>query len=368
LIIRFSSFGDIIQALGIPASFHKQFPNSQIDWLVRDDFFDLIKDHPLIANAIAFPRKSSVVALLKLAWNLASPTQSHYANNALRVGGYTHIYDAHHNIRSGLVVATFRLRRLIYLFQSPLSFQNFQLIRRSKDRLKRWLFFNIYYFRSTRPVLPRPFIGAKSFLKPLEKWGLTSAIPLAPLFFTNEIVPDDVTSEIKGLPFPLIAIAPSAAWEMKRWPIKNWKTLITMLPNSGFVIMGGPNDNFLQEIVSADPFRVKNLAGRLTLAQSSALLKQTQLVIANDTGLLHVADQLGIPTLAIIGPTAFGYPSQSSSNSIEIELPCKPCSKDGRGKCHAVIYQLCLVSITAEMVAKAAQKALSNFVKDIERS
>jgi len=93
--------------------------------------------------------------------------------------------------------------------------------------------------------------------------------------------------------------------------------------------------------------------------QSAVVINLSDLIIANDTGLLHVADQMAKPTIALIGPTAFGYPSHPGSTTLEIELPCKPCSKDGRGRCVNTVYQKCLVELTPERVARVAHEKLA---------
>ena len=165
--------------------------------------------------------------------------------------------------------------------------------------------------------------------------------------------------EFEALRKPIVAIAPSAAWEMKRWPIEHWKTLLLELPEVSFVLLGGPNDRFLNDIALCAPERSLNLAGRLTLAQNASIFERADLVIANDTGLLHVADQMERPTFALIGPTAFGYPSHATSTTLEIELPCKPCSKDGRGGCKNSVYQRCLVELNPKSVADRAREVFA---------
>lgn len=326
LIIRFSSFGDIVQALSAPAAFLRAHPHARVDWLVREDFKGLLEPHPLIHETIVFHRKDGFFGLLKLAWRLSG-------------AGYTHVYDAHNNLRSSLVLQAFRLRRSLSFSRRP------KLLQRSKDRIRRFLF-----FRLRLPTLPRPFRGAESFLRPLQAWGISATMPNTPQFHTNASLPEEVRIRIQTLAGPRIALAPSAAWEMKRWPLEHWKRLIQLWPEARFVLLGGPSDLFLEDIRAVAPERIVNTAGHLSLAQSAALLKECDLVIANDTGLLHVADQMGRPTLALIGPTAFGYPSHPNSTTLEIELPCKPCSKDGRGTCHNSVYQRCLVELTPEKV------------------
>jgi ADP-heptose:LPS heptosyltransferase len=339
LIIRFSSFGDIIQASAVPGAFKKAFPSASVHWLVRSDFKDLLKGHPLIDSIIPFERAQGISGLMKLAWKLASSNR------------YTHVYDAHNNLRSNLFTFVFFFRAALGRLSGR---KGPRFARRSKDRLRRWLF-----FRFKLPVLPRPFRGAESFHAPLKNWGIGQHVPQGAQFWAHATLPLSVLRDFKQLPSPLIAAAPSAAWAMKRWPIAHWKTLISLLPNAGFIFLGGPDDQFISEIAAVAPERTLNLAGVLNLAQSIAVLPFADLVIANDTGLLHAADQMERPTLALIGPTAFGYPSHSTSKTLEIELYCKPCSKDGRGKCVNEVYQRCLVDLSPEKVAKAAETILA---------
>jgi ADP-heptose:LPS heptosyltransferase len=351
LIIRFSSFGDIVQALGVPKAFLQRFRDSanpsRVDWLVRTDFSSLLTANPSIHQTLAFSREEGLWGLLQRAWTLA---QSHQ---------YTHLYDAHNNLRSNLFCAAF-LASKFYHRQSRK--QSLQFARRPKNRLRRWLF-----FRLRLQVLPRPFRGAESFLWPLKDWGLLQQIENESVFYSSS---DDL-QKAKGIlqkinlqttsaSPPFIALVPSAAWQMKRWSVENWCRLVGLMNESHFVILGGPDDSFCKTISDVAPDRVLNLAGQTPLGVSCAILRDAKLVISGDTGLLHVADQIGTPALALIGPTAFGYPSHPTSHIVEVQLPCKPCSKDGSGKCRNSVYQLCMRQIDPLEVARRAHEILGS--------
>jgi heptosyltransferase-2 len=214
-------------------------------------------------------------------------------------------------------------------------------------------------FRFHLSTLPTPFRGADSYHRPLILWGLKSSVPAGPQFFSRAALPQDVLSKIGELRRPLIALAPAAAWKMKRWPVAHWKALVTEMPEAGFILLGGAEDRFVSEIADVAPDRCLNLAGRLKLSETSGVLGMSDLVIANDTGLLHVADQMERPTLALIGPTAFGYPSHATSEALELNLDCKPCSKDGSGGCKNEIYQRCLVDLKPGYVVQKARERLN---------
>lgn len=337
LIVRFSSYGDIVQAMGVPEAFASAHPGARVTWLVRDDFRGLLEGHPRIDEVVAFPRRAGLLGLIRTSWQLASR-------------GFTHVYDAHNNVRSHLALMVFRAARLVGRARS------FAFVRRSKQRWRRFLF-----FRFRMKTLPMPFRGSDSFHAPLASWGLGSRVPAGTHFHPSERrLPDAVEVDLERLEGrPLIVLAPSAAWEMKRWPVEHWKSLIAALPDLGFALVGGPGESFIEDIARSAPNRTVNLAGRLSLAESASLLLRAQAVVANDTGLLHVADQMERPALALIGPTAFGYPSHSTSKTIEIDLYCKPCSKDGRGRCVNDLYKRCLVEISPERVAKNLGRLLA---------
>jgi heptosyltransferase-2 len=90
----------------------------------------------------------------------------------------------------------------------------------------------------------------------------------------------------------------------KRWPIEHWRTLIAALPGQRLVIFGTPGDAPVAAAV-ADGFgpRVENLAGRTDLVAFAEKLATCDLLVTNDTGAMHLANALGVPLLALFGPT-----------------------------------------------------------------
>ncbi len=344
LIIRFSSFGDIIHAVAVPQAFLGVYPGSTVDWLTRDEFTGLLEQQPSISRVLPFSRSLGLKGLIEMAFRLSG-------------AGYTHVYDAHSNLRSSVLVGILRMLNLL----APLRSMPFvQFAKRPKNRIRRLLFFK---FRLN--VLPRPFRAADSYHRPLVKWGLAPHVPSGPQFFLNDEQRLDsaISGELNNLrkkSSSLIAIAPSAAWEMKRWPVEHWITLIARVPDSAFVLLGGKDDAFLEGIRLSAPDRVVNFAGRLSMVESARVMAGADLVISNDTGPLQVADQMERPTIALIGPTAFGYPSHPTSITMETPLSCQPCSKDGRGGCTNSLYKRCLIELTPESVAEQVLKRLAS--------
>lgn len=324
LIIRFSSFGDIVQCSSVVDQISQGYPQAKIDWATRSDFVELVKLNEKIHGVWSLERKNGIRDLIKLGIKL-------------RKNKYDCVYDAHNNLRSKILLLFLCTR----VFSKPL------LISRSKDRIKRILLFT---FKIN--TFPKPFKGIDSFITPLKKLKIN--------FIKKERL---VSWNLSFLETPIkeknyITLVPSAAWEMKRWPLAYWKKLISFFPNENIVVLGGSEDFFCEELKKISPKNVKNLAGKLSLIESASVIEKSDCVVSGDTGLLHVADVLGIKGIGLMGPTAFGFTMNPKIKILETKLECRPCSKDGRGTCSQKIYQRCMVEITPEMVASEIQKLL----------
>jgi ADP-heptose:LPS heptosyltransferase len=332
LIIRFSSFGDVVQSLSIPSAIKAQYPDAEVHWVTRKDMAPLLMGHPHINKIWDFDRKLGMGGLIQLGLRL-------------REQNFTHVYDAHNNLRSRLL--SFMLRPLGILGVGP------QFIRRS---IRRWKRFLLFRFRINK--FEMPFSGQRDLLEPLQPWGISKIAPPAPqLFPSNDNLKK--AEQLLGVFAGTIALAPSAAFFLKRWPKEYWQELIMNMPVERFVILGGPEDDFLADIAAVAPERVLNLAGKASLQVSSAVVQLSRALVANDTGLLHVGEQEGIPTIALMGPAPFGFPSRTSTKVLEINLPCRPCSKHGQGPCvNKEKYHQCLVDITPTQVASELRKLM----------
>ena len=327
LLIRFSSFGDVTQTLSVASRLAEM---GEVHWVTRFDLAPLLQDHPAIHQVWTLERREGVRGLIKLLLKIRSEN-------------FTHIYDAHNNLRS----------RLVCLVLSPwlkpsALFSKPKVLRKSQKRWKRFLL-----FRFRLNTYEKPFSGQRDLLEPLAKWGLSTQLPPPPQIFPSELDLAVVDLELKKNNFhSFVALCPSAAYALKRWPTEHWKKLIELCPREKFVLLGGLHDRFVADFVSLGPDRIVNFAGRLSLMESAALISRARLTISNDTGLLHVAEQLGRPAVALMGPAPFGFPSRPSTKIMEIDLKCRPCSKHGQGPCVNPKFHQCMVDIKPEQIAQ----------------
>ena len=112
----------------------------------------------------------------------------------------------------------------------------------------------------------------------------------------------------------VIALFPGASLAHKTWPAENYAELIDRLHHrfdAKFIICGASGDaDAASHVLRKIGGQVVNLTGRTSLTQLAAVLESCDLYIGNDTGPLHMAVAVGIPTLGIMGGGHFGrfYP------------------------------------------------------------
>ncbi|MCS6838394.1 MAG: glycosyltransferase family 9 protein [Bdellovibrionaceae bacterium] len=336
LIIRFSSIGDVTQTLSAAYVLHQN--GFEVHWAIRIDLAPLVAFSPYVRRVWSLERRKGFLGL----WDLALK---------LRRENFTHIYDAHDSLRSRFLFVFLK-----YIPTRKNFFKKRYFLRRPLYRFRRWI-----WIQFKKNLLPTPKEAQWQILEPLKVWGLNPVLPNKPVVHIDPNSLKIVEGELAKIQLSqFIALCPGAAHPLKRWPINYFKTIIQLNPKERFVILGGPFDTFADELVATDPDRVFNYAGRLTLLESAAMIQKAKVVITNDTGLMHLAEQLLKPTIALIGPSLFGYPVRHTTTThvLENHLECRPCSRHGEGPCRNPIYQQCLQAILPQRVDQVLKNIL----------
>ncbi|MBI3323818.1 MAG: lipopolysaccharide heptosyltransferase II [Candidatus Omnitrophica bacterium] len=159
---------------------------------------------------------------------------------------------------------------------------------------------------------------------------------------------------------PVVALHAGANWKLKRWSSKNFARLADALAEryGAKVLFVGSGEDLplIRGILARMKSRPAVAAGRTTFRELGALLERTSLLISNDSGPLHMGLAVGVPVVALFGPTDpnLSGPKEASNvvtlfGSIGCPVPCY------RLNCPA---NLCMEQITVEQVLEAAGKFL----------
>ena len=137
-----------------------------------------------------------------------------------------------------------------------------------------------------------------------------------------------------------VGIGPGSKWFTKQWGVEKFLKLAGLIIERigcKVICFGGIEDAHLSEEISGiNPENIINAAGKLSLQESAAVLGRAALVVTNDNGFMHLAVAVGIPVVAIFGPTVpeFGFaPWGAGHTVVQRELYCRPCGKHGAKKC-----------------------------------
>lgn len=198
------------------------------------------------------------------------------------------------------------------------------------------------------------------YLGPLKAFGPVEKFVPPQLHLPEAVLTDAATLfQEDGTPpdNPWIGLAPGAAYgPAKRWPAERFAAVGDRLQaefQAGLVLLGGPADReAAAEVEHHGRGNYVNLAGRTTLRQALVALSQLEVLITNDSGLMHAAAALGVPVVALFGstnPAATG-PFTTRATVIHHPLPCGPCLKRTCPQDYA-----CLTDISVAEVVDAAR-------------
>lgn len=157
---------------------------------------------------------------------------------------------------------------------------------------------------------------------------------------------------------PLVIVCPGASYgPAKRWPASRFARLASLLQErkaAEILVIGSADEaGIAASMASLMEKKPAVLAGETTLADLMGLISRASLFVSNDTGPMHVANALGVPVVAIFGPTdpAVTGPFQKPSICLKKEVPCRPCSYRTCPYDHR-----CLMGIDPEEVFQASQE------------
>ncbi len=301
LVIQTAFLGDVILATALPEKIHRDFPDAKISMLVREGNESLLKDHPYLEEVLVWKKKQGkwrgVLQLIK----------------TIRQRRYDAVFNLQRFFSSGIITVFSGASVKAGFQKNPLSF----------------LFTHVtkHIIGDHRHEVDRNLSLLKGFVK--EGKALPKLYPS-----DNDFL---ATASYKNNRY--ITMAPASVWFTKQLPENKWEEMIrNTTPGIIIYLLGAPGDHALCERLARINTLVINLAGKLSLLQSAALMRDASMNYVNDSGPLHLASAMNAPVTAFFCSTvpAFGF-GPLSTQSFIIETPekleCRPCGLHGYRQC-----------------------------------
>ena len=192
----------------------------------------------------------------------------------------------------------------------------------------------------------------------------TSDIPPPKLLVDAKACDEIVLSKNLTRSKPVLALCPGAEFgPAKQWPSKHYAAVARFYLDKGWQVwlFGSENDKAsCQEINAQTNNECQDLAGQTQLAEAVTLLSASNLVVSNDSGLMHIAAALHKPLIAVYGSTdpSFTPPLNEQAKIVRLGLECSPCFKR-----ECPLHHLnCLNDLRPKMVLQATEILLNEAI------
>jgi heptosyltransferase-2 len=265
----------------------------------------------------------------------------------LREEKFDHIIDLHHNLR------TLRVKKALNI--PAHSFH--------KLNIEKFIFVKLKW-----NVMPKLHIIDR-YMETVKEFGVYNDSEGMDYF-----IPPKDEVPIKDIPAShhagFVAIVIGASFYTKKLPVYKLQELCTKLDHP-IILLGGKEEFYEGErIKKVDHIKVYNACGKFSLNESADLVRQSKVVIAHDTGLMHIAAALKKQVIAIWGSTtpSFGMVPYYGRNFLtQRALPyddvqvhklwCRPCTKIGRNRCPQGHFK-CMKNISIDEIIQKVNSRL----------
>jgi len=335
LIIRLSAIGDVVHTLPAVHLLKKYLPGCHITWVVEQAAADLLRGYDDIDELLVSQRKKWL-GLLRTGAVVAAFAQAGAFFRRLRNAEYDLVLDFQGLFKSAVLAGLSRGKRTIGFAGA------------------RELAALFYTERAAAPAFDDHAI--KRHMGLLRHLGIADSQTVFSSFWGK----DEEASTAGFLSnfdaasrSPLICVHPCAAWPTKCWDDEKMAVMCDKLQkDSGARIVftgAAAEQDYIAGILSRMATPALNLAGRTNLRELACLFAQSALVIAMDSGPLHLACAVGAPVVALFGPTAPWRtgPFGPRARVVRKELACSPCYKK---KACPLGHHRCMHDMTVEDV------------------
>ncbi len=317
LVIRLSAIGDVILVSPAILNLKISFPGAKIHVLTKTNLAPLVEQMAGVDEVIEFPVKAGWRELFLM-------------GEYLDLHRFDIILDLHGNIRSK------------YLMHHVTAPARVQYYKRRYQRLAA-----VYLNKIIDP--PPHTIDLYNDAVKRVKGEIFARRPVLRLDRCEEETIDFGNNN------PVVAIAPGASFPPKQWPLNRFHDLAISLHkklNVNIVLLLTDKDTDLIKINKEIPLKYTKAFINADLPDLSCIISACDLMVSNDSGLMHLSSAVGTPVVALFGPThpTLGFSPQGLRDIIiQTGEYCRPCSLHGKKRCFRD-HQYCFENITAACV------------------
>ena len=343
LLIKTSSLGDIIHTFPAITDAANAVKSLEITWVVEENFFDVILLNQNIKKIIPVAFRRWRKNIFK---NIFNGEIKNFIKN-IRKEKYDIIIDAQGLIKSAIISKIARGKKIGFAkdaLTEPTA--RFFYHKYCSVSLKEHAIFRMRSIFS--------YALQYTFVKNKIDYGISLKEKNISSFFAKNNLP--ITK--------FIFFAHGTTWPSKKWPVENWRELATLFTKENFKVFV-PQSN-KEELIDAQKIKDNNsevyVLPKFSLNEIAIIISNAVLVVAVDTGLVHLAAALNIPSLSLYGPSDPKKTGTIGKNQLHIIASenCSPCFKQ---KCTikniAANNSLCLKNITANKVLQTIKINLS---------
>jgi lipopolysaccharide heptosyltransferase I len=287
LIVRLGSMGDIIHTLPAATALRQAFPHTSLGWAIEERWAELLcalpeprsgplsPGRPLVDRVHAFHTKT----WRKSMFSPQTWEQSAAGLSELLAQRYEVAVDFQGAAKSALL-ARFSGARMIYGMAEP------------REDIASMLYTRHVMVRGNHVVEQNLSLAESVVRRPL---------PMPKIQFPRDEAAENRCQDRSN---QFILINPGAGWGAKQWPAECYGQVASQLAQDGMQVLinfGPGEEPLMRAVVSASGDTATGVTGSLT--ELIALTRRARLFIGGDTGPLHLAAALGIPVVAIFGPT-----------------------------------------------------------------
>ncbi len=323
LVIRYSALGDVVLATSVLEPLRARFPGARIDWVTSPAYAPLLEGLPGLERVHRLGR-GGIREAVDLAVRLR--------------GRYDLAIDLQNKVKSAVVARAAGRRQLVF--------------RRRTSRQTALALLGV------DPPVRGPH-ATRLYADVLLPLGIAEPGPTRVAL--SGTARDAAAAALAGARRPRVAIAPGASRATKLWPAERFAEVADALAAEGasVVLAGGPGDaDALERFRAALRAPVAGDLTRLPVEGLAAGLASVDLLVACDSGPVHLATAVRTPVLAVFGPTSperWGPPPPG--RAVRFPIDCAPCSNHGQDRCPEGHHR-CMTELSAATVAAEARALL----------